>query len=945
MKSLITTFYLALCMVGATTLAVAEDRLGVREQDEMQRKLAMEAAPNGNDQPLAVGSDLGVSKQLSLAAPVGPSTIEQNVAEALEPVTLDEVIQQQTVQHTLDQFGYDIFSVLTTTFAPVDSIPVPLDYIVGPGDTFVVQLFSAADVQYTLVVSREGKLLVPEVGALQVAGLTFGEAKTLITESVNSIRIGVKTLVTLAELHTIQIMIVGEVSQPGAYTVSGLSSLLNALISSGGVKRSGSLRNIQVKRGGQIVADFDLYELLLKGIDTGNIYLRHGDIVFVPPVRETISIAGEVQRPAIYELKHEKTVDEAIELSGGLLATAAKSKSQIERITEQGSYTLIQVDLASEGKSTSLKNGDLIRVLPVLDKMDEVVVLSGHVLTPGAYQWRSDMRVSDLVVSREHLRLGAEFNVGFVERENRDTKRSEVRFFSLGEALGSPGNSNDIELSPRDRVHIFDTHSARAAQLADTVRKLKNQETGTDRAPVVALKGYFKHGGEYPFQPGDRLLDLINYSGGFRSATDLNYTILARTDFRTGRVELTHLELTKALENRIGDHNPLLEPYDRIYLFDSKSNRSELLKNEIAQLRRQTPYGQLAPVVEAKGDVNLEGVYPLTPGMRVEDLIVASGGLKEEAYGSAATLSRQALLEGEYSRTDLRDLSLMKSNSNLDDRSTILQPYDQLIVRRKPEWIDTPKYVTVEGEVIHPGRYRVDKRETLCGLMTRIGGFTEDAYLFGTAFFRESVRQREQRALDRLMEQMDDLLAEVHMSPGFNKAEKLPSNQGTNDTFQVIKQLKPAKALGRLVIDMESAVVDCSETADLVLEDGDRIVVPKYLDEVSVAGQVYFPTSHKFQSDRAALDYINLSGGTKELAQREHAYVVQANGEVMTVRSRASTWGWLGSPSNVNVTPGSTIVVPLSVDRINGREFTQSWLDMFYKLTVSVASIDFLFTQ
>jgi protein involved in polysaccharide export with SLBB domain len=287
----------------------------------------------------------------------------------------------------------------------------------------------------------------------------------------------------------------------------------------------------------------------------------------------------------------------------------------------------------------------------------------------------------------------------------------------------------------------------------------------------------------------------------------------------------------------------------------------------------------------------------------------------------------------------------MQSNSDLDDRSTILQPYDQLIVRRKPEWIDTPKYVTVEGEVIHPGRYRVDKRETLCGLMTRIGGFTEDAYLFGTAFFRESVRQREQRALDRLMEQMDDLLAEVHMSPGFNKAEKLPSNQGTNDTFQVIKQLKPAKALGRLVIDMESAVVECSETADLVLEDGDRIVVPKYLDEVSVAGQVYFPTSHKFQSDRAALDYINLSGGTKELAQREHAYVVQANGEVMTVRSRASTWGWLGSPSNVNVTPGSTIVVPLSVDRINGREFTQSWLDMFYKLTVSMASIDFLFTQ
>ena len=945
MKSLISILCLVMCLVGIYPSAMAEDRLGVREQDEMQRKLAMEAAPNGNDQPLLPVGTIGVSKQVAVAITDEPSTIERNVAEALEPVTLDEVIQRQTVQHTLDQFGYDIFSVLTTTFAPVESIPVPLDYVVGPGDTFVVQLFSASDVQYTLVVSREGKLLVPEVGALQVAGLTFAEAKTLITESVNSIRIGVKTLVTLAELHTIQIMIVGEVTQPGAYTVSGLSSLLNALISSGGVKRSGSLRNIQVKRGGQVVAEFDLYELLLNGIDTGNVYLRHGDIVFVPPVGQTISIAGEVQRPAIYELKNEQTIEDAIKLSGGLLATAAKNKTQIERITDQGSYTLIQVDLAAMGASQRLKNGDLIRVLPVLDKMDEVVLLSGHVLTPGAYQWRKGMRVSDLVASKEFLRLGADFNVGVIERENLDAKRSEVLFFNLGDALNNHGTANDIELSPRDHVHVFDTHSDRATQLADTVKKLKNQETGNVRASVVSLKGYFKHGGEYPYEAGDRVLDLIGYSGGLRSGTDLNYSILARTDFRTGRVELIRLELAKALDNEGGDHNPRLEPYDRVYLFDSKSNRSELLKEEVAQLRRQTPYGQLAPVVEAKGDVNLEGVYPLTPGMRIEDLIVASGGLKEEAYGSAATLSRQSLLDGEYSRTDLRDVSLMQSNSDLDDRSTILQPYDQLIVRRKPEWIDTPKYVTVEGEVIHPGRYRVDKRETLCGLMTRIGGFTEDAYLFGTAFFRESVRQREQRALDRLMEQMDDLLAEVHMSPGFNKAEKLPSNQGTNDTFQVIKQLKPAKALGRLVIDMESAVVECSETADLVLEDGDRIVVPKYLDEVSVAGQVYFPTSHKFQSDRAALDYINLSGGTKELAQREHAYVVQANGEVMTVRSRASTWGWLGSPSNVNVTPGSTIVVPLSVDRINGREFTQSWLDMFYKLTVSMASIDFLFTQ
>lgn len=142
---------------------------------------------------------------------------------------------------------------------------------------------------------------------------------------------------------------------------------------------------------------------------------------------------------------------------------------------------------------------------------------------------------------------------------------------------------------------------------------------------------------------------------------------------------------------------------------------------------------------------------------------------------------------------------------------------------------------------------------------------------------------------------------------------------------------------------MENAVTKCDESSDIVLENGDRIIVPKFQDEVSVVGQVYFPTSHKYRSDRAVLDYINLSGGAKELAQREHAYIVQANGEVMTVRSRASTWGWLLSPSNVKVTPGSTVYVPLSVDRINGREFAQSWVDLIYKLTLSAASINYLF--
>jgi len=348
-------------------------------------------------------------------------------------------------------------------------------------------------------------------------------------------------------------------------------------------------------------------------------------------------------------------------------------------------------------------------------------------------------------------------------------------------------------------------------------------------------------------------------------------------------------------------------------------------------------------MVKISGAVKSSGTYPLTAGMRVENLLIAAGGLKEQAFNTEATLARRSLIENEFSRVDQYDVALTERQTLSEDLSTILLPNDHLVIRQKPEWISDHKQVTIEGEVLYPGTYTVDKRETMCGLVQRAGGFTEDAYLFGTVFTRESVRRREQEALDRMMGELDDLLADVHLSPGYQKQDKQPENNGAEETFEIIKQLAPKKAVGRLVVDMENAVQNCTEGTDVVLEAGDRIFVPKYQDEVSVVGQVYFPTSHKFRPDRATLDYINLSGGMKELAQHEHAFVVQANGEVMSVRSKASSWGWLGSASNVKVTPGSTIYVPLSVDRINGREFTQTWVDLFYKLTLYASGVSYLF--
>lgn len=923
----------------------ADIRMGVPYAEDVQRQQAISAASSlGNDTPLDVPDPLVapvVNPQLQSL--VMPSEIERQVEKKLAPVTLEEQIQNQGLTTDLEQFGYNIFTSLPTTFAPVEGIPVPPDYMIGPGDGFILQIFSATDIQYNLVVNREGKLLIPEVGPIQVAGLTFEETKLLIDRTLSSSRMGVKTVLTLSNLQTIQVMLVGEVIQPGSYVVSGLSTLLNTLITAGGVKRTGSLRNIQVKRGGSTVAEFDLYKLLLEGDTTGNISLRQGDVVFIPPIGPVVSVAGEVLRPAIYEIADEESVADVVRLAGGALATAALEKTQVERIQSAGNYTLIQTGLSDERALTPIKNGDFVRVYPVLNQMNSVALLKGNVLTPGGYEWTPDMRVSDLIGDRSTLRQGTDFSVALIERENPVTKRSEAIYVNLAAALDRPGSVDDLGLEPRDRLTIFDVSSDRSKRVADLVDKLRAQSLAGELPDIFSVKGAVKHSGDFPLARGTRLLNALTYVGGLKPDIDREYVLLVRSNASDGAVEFINLSLKAALENSSGDHNPYIKPSDRIYVFDQRIDRSGLIADDLYRLAKQASASTEPRIVEVSGSVRFPGRYPLTPGMRTADLVIAAGGMTEDSFGVAATLSRQIELEGEFVRTEVIDVSLSSRDPMLNGIDTILEPRDHLVIRQKPQWIDAPRSVSVTGEVLYPGDYKIEKGETLCSVIQKVGGFTEDAYLFGTVFTRESVRRREQDALDRIYRQIDDLLADVHLSPGVNKDNKLPVNQSTADTFKVIQQLKPEKAAGRMVIDMERAVAKCDESVDIVLEDGDSIFVPPFQQEVSVVGQVYFPASHQFNSERGALDYINLSGGTKELAQREHVYIVQANGEVMTVRSMASTWGWLLAPSNTRVTPGSTIYVPLSVDRINGREFAQSWVDLVYKLTLSAASIDFLF--
>jgi protein involved in polysaccharide export with SLBB domain len=1123
------------------------------------------AAPSGEDEPLKqpeVSLEIKASEEEVPEEEAESSAIEKKIAEALKAPTLEEKIYKQIIQKSLEQFGYDVFSEAASTFAPVTNIPVPWDYIIGPGDTLVIQLYGKLNVEYTLVVTRDGRLLIPDLGPLQVAGLTFSEVKDKLINRFSQRIIGANASVTMGQLRSIQIYIFGDVVRPGFYTVSGLTTLMNALLVSGGVKRTGTLRSIQLKRKGRIVTVFDFYDVLLLGDTSKDHRLRHGDVIFVPPIGPTVGIGGEVQRPAIYELRNEKTVKEVIDLSGGVLPTAALKEAHIERIQKGEFRTLIDLDLNDQeapfdstpgdtrlqipfskgsalsantnhlkklakikpeldlfannlltatslrgvtatvlknnvvvnvkangtigdfksftlsnparivfdiyhvtspfeteqkldvkstwvksirhmgypgkvrlvvdtrkayldkflasptdngllihlgrvpvvspeiktkpaiakepqkvktleyhlsatsaekkytaekaevysfvtdikknifvtpspkyivratarkaGPNSMVQDGDLIRIFPVADLMDDVVLLGGHVRRPGGYQWHSGMRLSELIRSPLDLLPDADFNFALIRREVRTDRHTEVLYVDFSAIFQTRGSIKDSVLYPRDQVIVFNLARERAETLQGLVRELEVQVSPYRSPMVFSISGHVRYQGKFPLEKNARILDVLKIAGGPLPGADLSYALIRREIPPKQKIRMIPVTLEAALSGPDSKENPTIQPRDKIYVFDFESERAKAIQNDIDTLKKQTEFGDSAPVVSVQGWIRNPGQYPLVPEMRISDLITAGGNLKENAYGVSAELTRYRLIKGElrvadHIFVDLQDILFGNEKADLN-----LISYDHLILHKKPQWREE-MIVELKGEVVFPGKYPIKRGETLSNVVRRAGGFTDEAYVFGVVFTRESVRVKEQEAFDRIQQDLDDLLVQLMLSPSFNNAIKLPAGEQKHLVNRVIEQLEQVKAVGRVVVDLEGAMAGDAQK-DIVLEDGDKLYVSKIRNEITVMGEVYYPTSHLYLEHSGSQDYVNLSGGPTVLARKNDTYVVQANGEVIPAHQP----GLFADPKNIPLKPGATVYVPLDVDRITTFEKTTTIIDVIYKLSISAAALFFI---
>ncbi|NNF60727.1 MAG: hypothetical protein HKO55_02170 [Gammaproteobacteria bacterium] len=537
---------------------------------------------------------------------------------------------------SLVRFGAELFEGSPTTFAPATDIPVPTDYVVGPGDTVILQMYGKENQRYELAITRDGVLHVPEIGPINVTGLRFSDLRSELQTRIREQMIGVEASVTLGELRSIRVFVLGEAVQPGSYTVSGLSTITNALFFSGGINERGSLRNIQLKRNGRTVRVLDLYRLLLTGDTRADLRLQPGDAIFIPPVGKTVGVGGEVLRPALYELRDEKTAADIIELAGGLLPSALPYSGRLERIGPDSRRTVVDVDLSSnQGRQTRLNNGDVLWVEPVLDELAVAVTVSGHVQRPGVRQYTRGMRLSQLIRDSAELRARADLRYVLIRRETGADRLLEVFSADLSQAWANRGSSMDPALQPRDEVLVFSIDQGRAERIEPLLQQLRQQSRSGEPAREVIVGGRINAAGSYPLESGMRISDLVRAGGGLQEAAYTLNAELTRYDVsgrESRQTELLSIDLQRALAGDPGA-DIALQSYDNLII-------------------KELPQWQVQESVEIRGEVRFPGTYILQRGEKLSSVLQRAGGLTELAFPDGSVFVREDLKRREQEQIE-----------------------------------------------------------------------------------------------------------------------------------------------------------------------------------------------------------------------------------------------------------------------------------------------------
>jgi protein involved in polysaccharide export with SLBB domain len=796
----------------------------------------------------------------------------------------------------LERFGEEVFRNGTGNFneLPMD-LPVGPDYVLGPGDGLSIELWGGISERLRRVVDREGRVALPEAGAIQVTGRSLGDVQQLMQSVLRREFRDVHADVSLARLRTVRVYVVGDVVRPGAYDVSSLSTPLNALYQAGGPTARGSLRILRVYRGQQLTGEIDLYDLLLHGVRSTLERLQAGDTIMVPPLGAELTVEGMVRRPAIYELNHEANLAEALELAGGVLNTGTLRHIEVERVVAHESRSLLRLDLpesdlppnnnreaaTSALEAFKIQDGDKIRISPILPFSQQTVYLDGYVFHPGKHPYREGMRVTDLISSYGDLPPEPAVRHAEIIRLAPPDFAPQVIAFNLAEALagtgpgGSPGdshapNAQNVTLKPFDTVRIFSRFDF-------------------EDPPMITVSGEVRHPGEHVTNGETHLRDAVYLAGGVTPDALLgDAQVFRRTG--DGKLKVLSVNLERALAGDAADNVPL-EPKDRVFIHRNLSKLDP-------------------PTVKIEGEVARPGKYPLGEDMSAAQLVRLAGGLKRGAFTEAADLTRYTVENGAQVMGEHVAVPIAHALAGLVDSDVRLHDGDVLTIRELAGWNDIGSLITVKGEVMHPGDYGIEEGERLSSVLKRAGGLRADAYPYGAILERRQVREFEEKNRAALIREVQGQQSTLKLIADVGDADqKLAKDAALEQWHATLDQLENTPPAGRLVIHISKNVSKWAGTpADIEVRAGDILLFPKTPTYVMVNGQVYNPTAISYRPGKSAGWYLRQAGGPTHMANRKAVFVVRADGSV-TGGKGSGEW-FSGDVLSAELRPGDIVFVP-----------------------------------
>lgn len=885
-----------------------------------------------------------------------------------------EDIYSQRAGTYLTQFGYDVLgnggSVSALQIGAVQD-----QYILGQGDEIVITLRGQDNATYNVFVDRDGNVTLPRLRPISASGRRFGDFRRDIDAAIHESYLQTQDYITVGQVRQISVNVTGEVFSPGVYALSGLSTVLDAVELAGGINKSGSLRDVTVVRDGHAL-HFDLYKFLSPAGRTPDTALRQGDRIVVPPIGATIAVAGEVRRPGIYELE-----------PGGRAATARWLIDIANGYTIRGAYRLTVLRTRPDGKlefvdaagheGVDLRDGDVLAVSKAVNYTVGDIALEGNVRLPGQYALNKVRTLHDLLPSSEAFMPLTYTPFGFIVRFDKSTLQRKIIPFSISQLLAGTYN---IDLESEDIVHILTLNAMRQliaissapqnaegvsipggpASLAmcqqeeNAIRELPRPErAGSATAlklpncPAAQLGGSMATAGSMARSNFEQLLSSTPL--GQTPTTDLLASARSgQNPLDTGNNDQGLTNGTAPLGGQIGAGaqgngaaNGLAGETGAGAALSGEAGGAAGAASGIASVEGLTAdeTSALGLVVgdyrvTLEGDVRAPGVYLAAPGATLGELVDAANGLSPDADLDAVEITSVSIDNvGGHSTATRRVYSLTPEKR----ASVALQRLDVVQIPHVPSDQEQGD-VVVDGEVTFPGTYHILKGEKLSSVLARAGGLSKLAFPTGAVFQRPSVARLQQTAYDHeaddLQKQLMTAVAQgggVLSSAGGQSLGLSPEAAGFLE--DVIMQLRTKPAQGRISIEADPVALAANPQADIELQPGDRLFIPKRPSEVMVTGEVLSPGNYRYASKLGVSDYVALSGGYDRFADDDHVFVINPDGTARSVSDDILNF------SPVGLAPGTMIVVPRDLKPLDLGALTVTVAKVFSDFALSAASI------